>query len=283
VNGVVWYNTGWKCLVRLAASMDSFRDFYPGLQAALIMDGDSGCVEAQEICDAYAVEYIHTEFKTPPGSKRALINKTLMAEKTPFDCTVFLDADTIVVGGFSELWEWAATGDFVVPQFHDWKTKGKIRKRIQSWSTLYPDMMELAIADGEFPAINCGVYAWADGNELMLDWYKYAEPGRDLQRIPDETCLQVILHRYPHFVAPHWFNVSCKYDNAHSPLARIIHYHGNKHCRFVDGQPVNQCELWYPHFERALEKIDCLDGLVRKDRMLRKYHKEWMRYAERQA
>jgi hypothetical protein len=118
-------------------------------------------------------------------------------------------------------------------------------------------------------AINCGVFAWTRESALMREWWNHACPGRDVQRIPDETCLQVILPMFKHKLAPATFNASCKYGDPRSEGVRIVHFHGNKHCRVTgNGTFINASDLWYPHhFE--LVKFDWYRRLIKYDRMLR--------------
>jgi len=281
--GVIFYNSGWKCLVRVAVAMHSLRKHWDG-GCTLVMDGenDESLKIAARICEQNGCELMHTTFKTPTGAKTALLNKTQMDDKTPYKTTVFLDADTVVRQPFLELFDYAMKVDYVVPQFAGWETKGKIRKRIKSWKSVWPQYVKEACEYG--PALNCGVYAWQHGSKFMADWYMHALPGRNISRIPDETVMQLLAPQYDFKVASHWFNVSCKYDDPVSDEARIIHYHGNKHCRFRDGLPVNHSNLWYVEFDeiRADEKYyEKIKSLVKSDRMLRKYMPQWDSYKQR--
>jgi hypothetical protein len=267
-NGVVFYNRGYKCLARLGVAMHSLRKHYAG-PAAVITDDDNSVGLLKSLAGCFNVDVIFHKFKTPDGNKTALVNKTLMGEVSPYEVTVFLDADTLIRQPFDLLFHWARQHEFVVPQFHDWKTVKKIAKRIESWRPLYPQLMEPAKAFG--PAINCGVYAWHRDSLLMHKWYDYCCPGRDLHRIPDETCLQVILHLFPHKVAPCEYNASCKYGDPYRSGACIIHYHGNKHCRLNDnGYWRYASDLWYRAYAEIADKPE-VQATVRYDRMLRKY------------
>jgi hypothetical protein len=234
----------------------------------IVTDGGTGYDITEKICQRFKAEFFPTEFKTPEGDKTALINKTLMHEKSPYEISVFLDADTIIVNPFDELFAWARAREFVVPQFHDWKTRGKIAKRIRAWEGLYPDMIKPAMAYGQ--AINCGVYAWHKDSTLMREWWNYACPGRTVHRIPDETCLQVILPKFKHHLAPAEFNASCRYGNPYRPQARIIHFHGNKHARVIRGKFMFASDIWYKtYFEIAHESI--VKKATEFDRMLRRH------------
>jgi hypothetical protein len=278
-NGVVYYNRGYKCLSRLAVAMHSLRKHWVG-PVTVITDDPKSVELTRGIADLFDVDVLLTEFRTSDGNKTALVNKTLMGEVSPYDVTVFLDADTLILRPFDEMFSWARAHEFVVPQFHDWITKKKIAKRIESWRPLYPELMEQAKAgeNGDArPAINCGVYAWCRGSRLMAEWWNYCNPGRNLHRIPDETCLQVILPLFPHKIAPPEFNASCRYGDPRRRSIRIMHYHGNKHCRLNErGGFRFTSDLWYQSYREIMD-CEAVRETVRYDRMLRKYQDRALR------
>lgn len=269
-NGVIYYNKGLKCIARLAVSIYSLRKLYPGRIRVVTDDDESslGCDILKNICTTLDAELFITKFPTPEGNKTALLNKTIINTKSPFEVSVFLDADTLIVGPIDELFMWGREHEFVVPQFHDWKTKGKIGKRIKCWEHVFPDKMETALSFG--PAINCGVYAWHKDSELMKHWWNQTMKGRDVHRIPDETCLQVILPEYKHYVAPSEFNASCRYGDPFRSNVRIIHYHGNKHCRMNGDKFLNASEAWYKAY-LELRDFSFMKEAISFDRMLKKY------------
>lgn len=265
--GVIYYNRGYKCLARLAVSLHSLRKHYSG-EVRVVTDNLTGCELIQEICDLNNAELFKTEFPTPEGRKTALLNKTLLHLKSDFDVSVFIDADTLIVKQFEELFAWAAEYDFVITQFHDWQTKGKIKKRILSWKNLYPNMMKKALEYGH--AINCGVFAWNNKSMLMQKWWGLATPGRDTQHIPDETCLQIMLPNFKHYLAPCEFNASCKFGDPYRKEARILHYHGNKHCRMEGNKFRYTSDLWYKEYFEIAD-LSVIKAVYNHDRMLRKY------------
>jgi len=269
-NGVIYYNKGMKCIARLAVSLYSLRQVYPG-RVRVVTDDDEkslGYSLLSEMCSKFDAELFVTKFTTPEGWKTALLNKTMMHTKSPFEISVFLDADTLILDSIDELFMWGREYDFVVPQFHDWKTKGKIAKRIKCWERIYPDKMERALSFGA--AINCGVYSWNKNSDLMKHWWELTMHGREVHRIPDETCLQVILPEYKHYIAPPEFNASCRYGDPLRKGVRIIHYHGNKHCRMTGDKFVNASRLWYERYN-LIKDFDFMKQALHFDRMLKKY------------
>jgi hypothetical protein len=185
--------------------------------------------------------------------------------------TVFLDSDTIVRGDLTELWNWAEEHEFVVPQFADWSTTRRaIVRRIAAWSELYPDQIERALQFG--PAVNCGVFAFRRHTAFVRDWCERITPGRTCF-IPDESGMQVLLPGYRHYVAPSRYNVSCRFGDPAAPETRVIHYHGDKHCRRgPDGQLLYGGDIWMKEFEevRQADLCDVNSWLPGGDRMLRR-------------
>jgi hypothetical protein len=274
--GVIYYNRGQKMLVRLAVSIESLRRHYDG-PVTILSQGDDSHKACEYIADRWGIGANVKRVDWPDEKKRqTYLNATLSHQTTPYDTTMWLDSDTLVRGTFAEMFEAAEANEFAISQIANWTVQKKIGKRVLDWAPLYPDWIKPAL---DFkPAINCGVFAFVKESALMRDWYKLAEPGRDLSWIPDETCCQLILHRYPHKIMDQKYNVSCKHSNPYDPDARIIHYHGRKHCRMTEKDGVTFCLhgawLWYRMFE-VLRGDKTVEGWVRKDRQLRQNLSKW--------
>ena len=205
------------------------------------------------------------------GKNRTYITATLAHKYTPFNKTIWLDSDTIVCGGLNQLYSFTFNEQFKIAQFADWETKGKIKKRIESFRGCIDDRLIKNALEYK-AAINCGLFAFEQNSEIMNDWYDLAIKGRE-NFIPDEVACQIMLGSYKHHLLPNIYNVSCKYGDVYNDKNLTIHYHGRKHCRF-DEQNNFRCgsDLWYKEFE---EVRDFCKPWIRKDRMLRKYIKIW--------
>jgi hypothetical protein len=246
--GVIYFNIGSSHLVRLLISLKSLRDHYAGPVAILSEGGDTG-----EICSligkALMAEMIEWNCGVPEGKNRRYLAKTRYHLGSPYDTTIALDADTLVVGEIDELFQEAEQAEFCVAQFANWKSRhGIIQKRLRMWEAIRSFDINPAVNFG--PAINCGVVAFRKGASFYCDWFKMAMQGRDLF-IPDEVCCQLTLYRYPHRILDRKWNCSCKYDDPSIPDTRIIHYHGGKHC--CPGLPF-QGKRWFNEFKAV---IDC--------------------------
>lgn len=265
--GVIYYNTGRSCGVRLLVSLFSLRQHYSG-PVTLLSEGAESHELCSRIASALGAAVVEWDCGVPPGPNRAYLAKTRYHLGSPYDTTLALDSDTLVTGPVEELFELTEKHSFCVAQISNWITSGStIARRIREWEALYPQEVAAALAFG--PAINCGVVAFTRDSALCRDWCATALPGREFF-IPDEVCCQLMLPRYPHHILDGRWNRSCKHDDPGLPDTRIIHYHGRKHCR--PGLP-HHGKLWVDMFERArsLNLAGLREWLPAGDRMLRRY------------
>lgn len=245
--GVIYYNTGTKCLVRLATSIYSLRKHYDG-HVAILSEGAESDEYCKPISDALDCKLVQCKFDVPEGPQMTFMKKTLLHTVTPFDNNIFIDSDTLIMGGINQLHRWAKQYQFVATRFSNWVSTGAImRGRIRNWEVHYPGLIEKAIKFG--PALNAGCYAFRADADFLKVWYQMTLPGRAIH-LPEETSMQVILPNYVHYVAPQEYNCSCKFSNPYHPDVRIIHYHRNKHCRI--GLP-HGADMWMRYFDRVME------------------------------
>jgi hypothetical protein len=174
-----------------------------------------------------------------------LVHKIEISQDTPYDVTVWLDSDTVILGEFSELFDLAEDCDLAIPHFAGWKTTGRtIKGRIKRYKDFVPEYMDAAINYG--PAINTGIYAWRKDTPIFEEWMKVASWGDKKMFIADEVACQVLLPQYNCKIAPIKYNVSVLHD-PNTPDPRIIHYHGKKH---VKNAP--KCAIWMEAFHEAI-------------------------------
>ena len=243
--GVILYNRGTKMLPRLIVTLRSLRKHWHG-PVSVFIDGDQPEGFVESIVKEFNVEEIWDK----DDDITTLVRKIQISQKTPYDVTVFLDADTIVLGPFTELFEWAQQCDFVVTHFAGWRSDGNIiGRRVRGFTNIVgSEMIEKAIAYG--PAINTGIYAYDKRRvpaSLWKQWFEIAQAGsKQGCYIPDEVACQILLPQYNFIIAPPQFNVSVRYDPGTTDQ-RIVHFHGRKHAGKYDA-----CRLW------AKELIECL-------------------------
>lgn len=265
--GVIYYNTGNKCLVRLLVSLYSLRNHYNG-PVTILSEGEESYEYCGPIAKQFGAQLVPVQLVVPEGAQTTFMKKTQLHTVTPYDISVFMDSDTLVRGNIDKLFTWAEEHEFVATGFCNWATNGKIMSgRINAWKKHYPELIERAIAFG--PALNAGCYAFNRDATFLKVWYKMTLPGRDIH-LPEETSMQVILPGYPHYIAPQEYNCSCKFSDPYHPDVRIIHYHRNKHCRA--GLPF-AADLWVRHYNVALSRnyANLRDWHLKFDRTLAHY------------
>lgn len=262
MNGVIYYNSGRKMIVRLAVSLHTLRKVYSG-PVTILIDND-GKEECKELAKLYNCDIIEANYEYNQ-SNSVYLNACRSGELTPYDITIWIDSDTIILKSFDELFNFANIHEFAIAQFSSWTTMGRsIKKRILAWKGIYPELMDAAVNFG--PAINCGVFSFRKDSRLVQDWYSLAEKG-NINFIPDEVCCQIMLHKYPHIIVDPVYNTSCKYGTI-TDDTRIIHFHGKKHCRIEKGSFECNSNLWYKYFEEV-RSLKLVTDNIRHDRMLR--------------
>ena len=274
-HGVIYFNLGTKCLSRLIVSIWSLRQHYKG-PVTVISTGE----ESNKFCQGFKncglnidVKYV-TFPNVKEGRNTVFLQKASVNDHTPYDISIFLDSDTIVKGDISELFKLAEEHDFTVPQFCNWTTETRaIVKRTEAWRGIYPDLVDKALKPA--PAVNCGIFAFKKNCEFMINWCKNVTPGRD-NFIPDETGMQVVIHKYKHIVANQKYNCSCKYSTPADSDTRIIHYHGRKHCRLGKNKTlIYGAEIWVEQFKDAMNNnfMGIKELAPGNDKQLRTYMK----------
>lgn len=267
--GVLYYSVGTRMLVRMAVSMATLRRVYQG-PATVLIGNEEGHGAALAIAKRYSVKPITIDYNRD-GRNNALLTKTRMAEYTPFDVSVFLDLDTVVLREFDQLFRYARDFSYVACEFCGWTTATKrIRGRIDEVARVLPDYRKGALRYQY--AINGGVMAFRKDDSFMADWWKLTAQCRDVF-IPDEKVTQLVLYKYRHFIADQTYNTSCKLGDVSA--ARIIHFHGDKHCRLDPSEKryLFNSDIWYREFE-LIKDLPEVKPYIKHDRMLRKYLKQ---------
>ena len=260
--GVIYYNAGFKMLVRLAVSLSTLRKVYSG-PCTILADYDS-YNHCKIIADKFGASVGQANFDKH-RKNTALLNKCRLAEISPYNPSIFIDSDTIIFKDFTRMFEIAKHYEFVATNFCDWTAKSRrIQKRIKAWLKHMPKTAKKAL-NYQY-SINTGVFAFMKQSLLMENWYDHAVKGEDLY-IPDETCCQTIIHAYPHYVIDSTYNQSCRYEGVTS-ATKILHYHGRKHCRLDnDGNFMYNGNFWFDAFSKIKEFVE---PWIRFDRQLRK-------------
>ena len=254
--GVVYWNGGTKLLVRLYVSLISIREVYNG-NLTVILNYDVPN-EFDEILKENGFDTIRIRMPDHEAGKHksALLGKTIINKHTPYDTTVLIDCDTLVLREFEEMFTWADQHSFVVTQFSNWGTaRGRIAKRIRQWGPepdglgiLAQEDINAALEYGK--GINVGVYSFKKDATIFDDWHDLAQRGMNTF-IPDEVSCQILLPKHKHFCAPQQFNSSCKYSKV-TEDTKIIHYHGRKHASVDKTRNTGTAGMWIDKYRQLI-------------------------------
>jgi hypothetical protein len=235
---VIYFNRGTKCYIRLLTSIFSLRKHYSG-SVVLLQEGDLHPTIFNVLAQ------MQVEVRPLPESPQSILErKASLWREMREDYAIFLDSDTIIQGGLDEFWGWIKKYGFVVTQFMNWTTTGSpLRTRIEQWTPMVPDLIQPALAYGK--AINSGVQGWYKNAAILPAYEQLTQRGlaaRYNRLVADEVALQLLLPKYPHYLAHYDWNTSARYGDI--SRAKIVHYHGRRHC--VLGNKC--CELWKEHY-----------------------------------
>lgn len=242
-SGIIYYNKGQKILTRLAVSTRSLRESgYTG-ELAWIIDGkDSINGTMAKLAKKMDVQIIRIDTPMAP-----LCAKSSLWRYTPYEVSLFIDADTVVLTSPDQLLAEAEEHGFGVTQFSNWITTGsKIGGRIRAWGIVpevSPRDVRKALNYGL--AVNTGVFGFDKKHPLLPHWEQITHsagrvggPQAPMSRVLDEVSCQIVVPKHRHILWTDRWNWSCQYGHSADPA--IIHYHGGKHC--LDELPA--CEHW---------------------------------------
>lgn len=205
---------------------------------------------------------------SPPSGQRgmAYAAKTWMDSLSHFERTLFIDADTLVVGDIWPIFQFGEYG-VTLTQFSSWLSSGrKIANRIRPWMDLAPDDVRKMAAE-PLPAVNTGVIAFdrSDGAAAFFAEWKSLTMKRPCF-ICDELSAQIIYHRHAVRVLDSRWNCSPIHDARKDAV--IYHFHGRKHVNREQGRAI-----WLPAYDECcrLNIADINAWTPAGDKRLREY------------
>jgi hypothetical protein len=263
-DGVLFLNVGQKHLRNLVVSIYSLRKHYKG--PVCVLDGDGETKKALGVDKrAGDIRFIPFDHERIAKKNSVYFAKTSMSQRTPFERTIYLDADTTIHGNIEKLYpdvpqviNWT--------QFSDWNTQktSRIRSRIQNegWPDLFPTQVAYQLA-APYPAINTGVIGFTRSSEpFMKAWRENTE--KNVSFICDEICAQLLAYEYPHNIMDHTYNASPRFSvdglgllDIETSNVRIMHNHGNKGLK--NGSKIVQAIWLQSYFEAKQQSFFGLD------------------------
>lgn len=258
MNGVLYMLQGDKHAAQLVVSIYSLRQHYDGPICIATGDRKATKIAEQIFFDKrlriHAVKPWQAATRRSTGKNgTAYANKCQMYRLSPFDKTIFLDADTLIVNPIDDLWP--LDREVRLTWFSDWVTTGNlIGGRIRGWKDICP-VEYVQMSQQPYPAINTGVMSFSKASkDFMDDWL--ATTQKNICFICDEIAAQLIFIRHLHTVMTDEWNFSPQYSKpidseGVEKKIRIYHYHGKQHCKpdKSDGY-----KTWFPVYQECVEK-----------------------------
>lgn len=252
--GVVYLLTGPSHAARLCVSITSLREHYTGPIMVYTTEPQSAEIGGSLAADERLQVTHHRFQRRYRGKNASFLMKLDLLEQAPYEQTVYLDADTLVVGSIDQLFEFGSRSQIVATQFSNWTSdRNPVQGRVERWRSLPVDeflgfrwntLIDSALQ--RHPAVNGGVFGVRAGAELLSVWHNLALLGRETF-ICDEIALQILLHHFPHRVLDCRWNCSPAFELQRQDV-RIWHMHGEKHLKgFARG-------LWWPRFLQCFDE-----------------------------
>jgi hypothetical protein len=245
--GILYFSVGNKCIVRALISVFTLRQHYQGPVTLMTAGHQPELFLTLMKRMGVTVQPIEVDSKLHP-----LVIKASLWRYTPYDVTMFLDADTIILRPIDEYFNKIREHTYCTGEFAGWRSDagGTITKRIRNFSKVCPQAdIDAAIKYG--PAVNTGIHGYTKDAPILKEWEELSSKGYSAgcSVIPDEIACQILIPRYPHWVAPVEWGVSVKYGKI-DENSKILHLHGRKHTNTWPG-----CGLWKTTFWKYMATL----------------------------
>jgi len=265
---------GTKHLAHQVISLYSLRRHYKG-DVVILVDDESEKILSRVIEQDDKTHLIKFEpyRRADLGSGAGYLSKTRLIELMPFQRSVFIDCDTLVVNSFDAMFP---DGNEVrLTQFCDWKTTGnKMKKRIGKWKEACNEQATLQM-NVDYPAINTGVMGLSKTAKRLSDEWKRV-CRLNISFMCDELAMQLIFLSYPHVVMNDTFNCSPIYqtENHDDSNVKIFHGHGLKSVRSSNG-----LRLWLPTIlEMWTDNTFCIREAFNSNRYFRRLESDPVKF-----
>jgi len=252
--GVIMFNRGSAIVVRAIVALYTLRKYWNGSITFYVETPYPQ--EFDEVLKYFKCDIVHNEQR---HDYKTLVRKNSLFENSPYDKTLWIDADVVVNGPIDKMFDYLdeKNVDFCIPHFAGWvSTGGHISKRINRFKGIAEERY-LTEALKSHEAINTGILSFRKSDkwkEFVRYWTDLAHKGSQKHIfIPDEVACQIL---YPsigewglkYFIAPTNYNVSPLHDNNQSKEPKIFHFHGDKHVLDVPN-----CEHWKKVFKEMCD------------------------------
>ena len=225
-DGVVYLSVGTKHADNLAVALLSLKDHWSG--PVCIFVGDDVAAKNAELIFAdgrlgdvriikFDMDWLAVDYNVM-YAKAYVLNRL-----SPFDRTVYLDSDTVVVGDFSPLFPVA---DEVRLTKYAPSVQGHMQERLLEWLDIAPKMVKRT-QKASFCLVNAGVIGFSKQSHAFLEsWERMTR--RRLSRLCDEESCQLVYPDHTHVLLDEKFNCSPR-NSGTTDDVRIWHNYGSHH------------------------------------------------------
>jgi hypothetical protein len=253
--GVVYLLTNPQLAARLVVSVYSLRKWYDGPVTVFTTRPESHEI-GQLLQKDKRVRIEHrTAQETAAHNNfvQAYLTKVDFLEHSPYDATVFLDADTLVVGRLDELLTCARTAPITATIYGPLQTHNRyVNHNLQPWKRLlrkHARDKELAalvtrVLTRPQPIVNAGVFAIQKDASMLNHWRHLSWIGREMPT-PEEGALQILLLMYPNHILGAHYNCLPIFASEVCDV-RIWHFAASTHLRLLQGR-----QIWLPAYEEC--------------------------------
>jgi len=249
ITGIVYQLSGLWTAELCVVSLWSLRQHYHGPVSLFIADDCRVIGQAVESDKRLDVELLPTQL--PEGGRRPhWVAKTFTYLLSPYDYTVYIDSDTIVLADPSPLF-----GHLVLPKCADLRilddhqypksVRAQFRK-FRKHGPVMSDMIDRCYKANLY-IVNNGVMGFAKDHPLLYELHHLCIGLKD-EQMHDEIAIQLCLPRYDdvRWVGGEW-NALVAYEKKWADR-KIAHYHHKYYATLARGR-----ETWLPHLRAAME------------------------------
>lgn len=187
------------------------------------------------------------------------------------DLVLYLDADTLIKGDLTPLFDAAEEPGFLATQFSGWQTQGGIVQSRVKRLRKFPEITQSAVEHVlkyKWPSVNGGVFCCRPNSRVLRTWHEWTKVARSIF-ISDETVLHALMPLFNgkgmEIIQGGAFNCSPRFQPKYlsDDQVRIWHFHGD--CNSRPQKSKRAVESWWPEYISCLH--DNVGGLAdwRKD------------------
>lgn len=244
--GVIYLLSGSTYAELLCTSLYTLRQHWTGPVTIFATDEPSTKISERIGHDPQLNADVRPAELAQVRRRQSYCTKPSLPPLSPYDQTVYLDCDTLVVAPIDELFEHPLT----LTQFSNWTTTGGriVSGRLKQWRGLGPATEALvneALASPQ-PAVNTGIFGFHRDHPILPAWQTLTLAGARCS-FTDELAMQLLApHADTRILSDEW-NLSPLYGKNRDEV-RIHHLHGRAHVRKRQGRAI-----WRPFFDEARE------------------------------